>query len=366
MIGRAVGAPIVLKPGWLVATFVLALVIAPPASTLPGLRGAGSLLIGLAVALLLNGSVLLHELAHAVVGRWRGLQIRQITLTLTGGHTELAGATRPGAAALVALAGPLANLAVAGLAWWGWQATGASSVAALLLLMLAWASAFVAGFNLLPGLPMDGGWILEAVVWRLTGRRAPGTRAAAWVGRVVAVGLLGWALVHPLVQGGGMSVAMVVWSALIGAMLWSGASEYLRHAAMADQVEALVVGALARPAVTVGPGATAAEVAAAADGAQAGTEVVLVDDAGAPTGWVDPAALAAVPADARATTPATAVVLPLPPGAAVDALLIGQAALQALADASRHSRVVAVRGPAGQVTGVVHFADITAALRGDG
>jgi Zn-dependent protease/CBS domain-containing protein len=365
VIGRAAGAPIVLNPGWLVATVVLALVIAPPASTMPGLRGVGSLLVGLAAALLLNGSVLLHELAHAVVARWRGLPVREIALTLTGGHTEMGRAPTPATAALVAVAGPLANLAVAGAAWWAWRVVDAPPVGSLVLLVLAWASAFVAAFNLLPGLPMDGGWVLEALVWRVTGRRTAGTRAAAWVGRAVAVALLLWAVAYPLATGGRASLATVVWSALIGAMLWSGASAFLRHADRTDLVDGLSVAALARPAVAVPVGSSVADVAAAAGrgGAAAAPVVVVVGPDGAPAGWVDPAALAAVPAGRRATTPAAAVVVPMPAAATVDAALEGRAALTALVEASRHSALLAVRDGAGRVVGVVHHADVAAVLR---
>lgn len=360
VIGRAAGAPVVLNPGWLVATVVLAFVVAPPASTLPGLDGVGSLLVGLVLALLLNGSVLLHELAHAVVARWRGLAVRQITLTLTGGHTEMVGASTPATSALVAIAGPLANVAVAGAAWLVWRAVDLPPVAGLLVVMLAWASAFVAAFNLLPGLPMDGGWVLEALVWRVTGRRATGTRAAAWIGRAVAVALLAWALVLPFVSGADLSLPAVVWSAIIGAMLWSGASAHLRQVATREAVDSLVLGALARPAVAVPAGASAADVAAAGAG---GAAVVLVASDGVPVGWVDPHALAAVPPEARPETPAEAVLVPLPAGAVVDAMLVGRPALTAVAEASRASRVLAVRGPDGVIVGLLRYEDVVAAVR---
>lgn len=365
VIGRAVGAPIVLNPGWLVATVVLGVVIAPSAGTLPGMRGAGSLLVGLAVALLLNSSVLLHELAHAVAARLRGLAVRQITLTLTGGHTEMSNATSPGTSALVAIAGPVANLALAAVAWWAWLASEPGQVVGHLLLVLAWASAFVAAFNLLPGLPMDGGWVLEALVWRVVGRRTAGTRAAAWVGRVVAVGLVVWAVAVPLLGRGGASLPLVVWSALIGAMLWSGASAHLRQAATADVVDALAVSDLARPVATAPDDATVADVADKA-GAGAGDRevpVLLVAPDGAPVGVVDPAALAAVPVPDRAGTAAVSVVVPLPPGAVVDGRLTGRDALAELARATRISRVLAVRDADGRVVGLVRYEDVAAALR---
>lgn len=361
LLGRVAGVPVHVRPSWIVVSLVLGMAIASPAAGLPGVTRGGSLVLGAVLALLLSASVLVHELAHALVARRRGLTVRGIALVLTGGRTEMSAAETPGTSALVAVAGPLANLAVAAAAWWAWT-LDLPLTARLVALMLALASATVAGFNLLPGMPMDGGWILEALVWRITGRRAAGTRAAAWVGRAVAVGLLVTAVVYPLLRGAS-DLTLVVWSAVIGATLWAGASEHLNAAARRQALDGLAPAALAHPAVGVAAGASAAEVHAAAAG---GLEVVLVAPDGTPVGYVDRRALAAVPGERRDATPAGAVVVPLPRGAVVDGALAGRSALDAVSAAFRFSRVLAVLGPDGAVVGLLRYEDVVDALSGRG
>ena len=283
VIGRVGTAPVMVDSGLLLLAALLAFVAGPIAShALPTLGVAAGYLVGLGFAVLLLGSVLLHELAHAWVARHRDVQVHQIVLTLVGGHTEMAQAGTAATSALIAVAGPLTNLAVAAVAWLAWQNVPGGGVPALLLVMVASSNALVTAFNLLPGLPMDGGWILEALVWQVTGRRWTGTIAAAWCGRVVAVGL----------------------------------------------------------------------------------PVVVLGDRGDVVGYVDRGAAAAVPAEARGTTPVGAVLVPLPAGAVIDGRMTGQDAVRAVQLAARMSPVLAVRGPDGVVTGLLRYLDVARVLAG--
>lgn len=368
MIGHFGGAPIIVRPGWLLATVLLAVVSAPVArAVLPGVSDAGAYVVGFGFGALLLGSVLVHELAHAWAARRRGVPVRQIVLTLVGGHTEMADSGSPTTSALVAVAGPLANVGLAAVGWAGVQLTqpdaGSGPGRAALhaaFAVLAYSNAFVAAFNLLPGLPMDGGWILEALVWRVTGRRNTGTRAAALIGRAVAVALLVVAVGVPLARSTEPDLTAVVWSAVIGVTLWTSAGAFLRVAAWREAVEGIDLTALARPAV-VSSATTLAELPAGTVGS--GPAVVVVAADGAVRGYVDGAALAAVPPDRLAMTPVDAVLVPLPAGASVDGTLTGPPALAAVGEGARHASVLVVRGADGGVVGLLRYADLVEALR---
>lgn len=365
VVGRAAGVPIVLGPGWLFASLLLVAVFGPTATAaIPGIDRLGGFLVAAGWAVLLYGSILLHELAHAFAGRARGVPVRQVNLTLIGGHTEMDDAGSPGTSALVAAAGPLANLVVAGVT--GGLATLVPpwGAAAWLLVSLAGANVVVTVFNLLPGLPMDGGWILEALVWRLTGRRAAGTVAAAWIGRVVGVGLVAAVVVVPLARGDRPHVLQVAWAAFVGAMLWTSAGAFLRRVEGLRALAGLEVTRLARPAVVVPARATLADALAAVPDDDPAPAVIVVDAEGRLLGYLDAAAAAAVPVATRAATPLGAVLVPLPSDAVVDAGLVGAEAAHAIARVSRLSPVMAVRGADGRLAGLLRHADVVTALRG--
>ena len=358
VIGRVGTAPVMVDSGLLLLAALLAFVAGPIAShALPTLGVAGGYLVGLGFAVLLLGSILLHELAHAWVARRRGVQVRQIVLTLVGGHTEMAQAGTAATSALIAVAGPLTNLAVAAVAWLAWQNVPGGGVPALLLVMVASSNALVTALNLLPGLPMDGGWILEALVWRVTGRRWTGTIAAAWCGRVVAVGLPVVAIGVPMASGASPSLFSVIWAAAVGAMFWTSAGASIAGAGVRRRVEVFSIRSVARPAVAAPVRAVLADLPA--DG-----EVVVLGDRGDVVGYVDRVATAAVPAEARGTTPVGAVLVPLPAGSVIDGRLTGQDAVRAVQLAARMSPVLAVLGPDGVVTGLLRYLDVARVLAG--
>lgn len=387
VVGRAVGAPVVVSPGWAVAAVVLTVLLAPNvAGYVPGSDVLPFALAAVVVVLLL-GSVLIHELAHAVVARRRGVAVQEIAVTLLGGHTRMGGAaSSPATSAVIAVAGPVANIGLAALAWVAATSVPAG-VGSFLLESLALANGVVGVFNLVPGLPLDGGRILEALVWRLSGRRETGTVVAGWVGRAVAVAVVAWALVPPLLAGQSPDLTRIIWGALVGAFLWSAATQAVRAGRVGRSLAGLNLRDLMSPAVAVPAtssvaalqGLTAASTPGGAPPAlgpgRAGDpslvghppagelEVVLVAADGAPVGYVDRAAARAVPGALQATTPLDAVSVPLPPGAVVAADLTGTAALQAAAEATRRAAVLVAVGPDGDVVGLLHSRDLVAAVR---
>ncbi|MDO8151426.1 site-2 protease family protein [Isoptericola sp. b408] len=362
-IGRVAGAPVLVTRSWFVAAVVLTLLFAPTVRAFaPAMGTVGVLVVAFAFVLLLFASVFCHEVAHALVARARGHRVDELALTLWGGHTAYSGAVRrPRDSALIAVVGPLTNLALAAAFWFLFTAQSSSSIPALLLYAGAFSNAFVGAFNLLPGLPLDGGQVLESAVWALTGSRTTGTVAAGWVGRAVGLAVVLGALVWPLVGGRSPDLFTVMWAALIGAFLWSGASEAMRAGRRRDAVSRIDVRTLMTTAVVVPAGSPVAEAGRAARG-HGEVAVVVVDDRGEPTGWVDPQAAAAVPADQAAAVPVESALVPFPAGAAVALEQSGPELLEHLARVSGGARVVPVTD-GGRVVAVLDVARVAAAVR---
>ena len=184
----------------------------------PGLPLAERAAMGLVTGVAFFACLLLHELAHAIVARRFGIQVRGITLFLFGGVAEIHGEVpTPQREFAVALVGPATSLALGGIlglaAAWATdrELAGAEGV----LYTLAIVNVGVALFNLVPGLPLDGGRLLRAGLWRITGDFARATRVAAGAGRVLAAVILVVGVVL-LVTGD----AFGAWYGAMAAFLW--------------------------------------------------------------------------------------------------------------------------------------------------
>ena len=165
VVGRVAGAPVVLQPSALVMVGLLTVLFLPTVRALSPSLGSRALVGSFVVVVLLMVSVFLHELAHALVARARGMQVRELALTLWGGHKAFTDTSAtPFSSALIAAVGPATNLTLALLAWWGYLAQDGVGFVALLLYVTAYANTAVGVFNLLPGLPLDGGQVVEALV----------------------------------------------------------------------------------------------------------------------------------------------------------------------------------------------------------
>lgn len=358
VVGRVAGTRVVLRPGVAVVVGIVLVLLGPTIQRSRPDLGALAFVVAGGFAVVLLASVLLHELAHAAMARRFGLDVHEISMTLVGGHTELGRTTTPGSTALIAVVGPLTNAAIAASAWGVLTLVPAGGVPALLALVTASANGFVALINLLPGLPLDGGRLLEAAVWRLTGRRRTGTHVAARAGQVIAVLAVVLALAVPYLSGRRPDLVTVAWAALLGALLWTGSGAFLRSAAHERAVETLVLWRLARPAPTLSVGATIADLDAVGS-----PTAVLVDDDGAAIGYVEPVAAAEVPAEHRGATLVGSVAVRLPPGASVDGALTGAAAVRAVVEGARVSPVMVIRGPGGTVYGLLRYLDVVNALQ---
>lgn len=193
---RLRGVPVLLAPSWWIGSALITVLYAPIVERLlPQVTWTQGLLLALTFAVLLGVSVLLHELGHCVVALRMDIPVRKLRLFLLGGITETSRTPRrPREEGLVALAGPVVSIVLAGLFWIAFVFAPVPGAVWLLLLECAIANLAVAVFNLLPGLPLDGGRILRAGVWAGTGRRSVGTTIAVAGAGLVSTALAAWAL----------------------------------------------------------------------------------------------------------------------------------------------------------------------------
>ncbi len=192
-----------------------------------GLTSAGALGYAILGSALFFGAVFLHEGAHAVAARAYGIEVHGITLVLFGGFTAArADAKGPGPSFVISAVGPATSLLLGGLFWGLSAATeGSASPLSGLFGYVGWVNLFMAAFNVLPGLPLDGGRMLQAVVWRVTRRRESGTRVAAWVGMALGGLLIAFA-VFEVARGEGYQA---VWLGIIGVFIFQGAQASDRY-----------------------------------------------------------------------------------------------------------------------------------------
>jgi Zn-dependent protease/CBS domain-containing protein len=206
------------------------------------------------------GSLLAHELAHSLVARRNGLGVEGITLWLLGGVSRLQGEVPdPGAEVRVAGVGPLVSAVLGGAFWllaWLLHGLGVRGVVVAALAWLGGINIVLAVFNVIPAAPLDGGRLLRAVLWRVTGNRL---RAAVWAARSGQV--FGWALV---VVGAFLVLARRdyswLWFILLGWFLIGAATAESQQAMLQSRLRTVAVGQIMTPdPVTVPASATVAQ-----------------------------------------------------------------------------------------------------------
>ncbi len=197
-----------------------------------------------------------HEMSHAMVARARGLPIRKITLFLLGGVAQIEGeARRPSTEFLMAIAGPamsvafgLACLILALAAGWQWGQQPLVPITAVLV-WLGYINLMLAAFNLIPGFPMDGGRVLRAIIWWLTGSERKSTLIAARVGQAFGWLFIGFGIWQLFIGRGFGSL----WIALIGWFLLQASSSTLVASRAQTALSGLSAGQMmSRDCVTVG------------------------------------------------------------------------------------------------------------------
>jgi Zn-dependent protease/CBS domain-containing protein len=360
VIARFFGIPVYISPYWFVIAGVFILIYGNELAAT--LHGATRFIVAAAFVILLYVSVLIHELSHCVVARGYGLPVRRILLYPLGGFSEIEReAETPGREFGVAAAGPALSLVLAAAGYGLMRVVPPGTIEGTLVSQLRWANLVVGIFNLLPGLPLDGGRMLRAVIWKLTGRPATSTIAAAWAGRVIAVALFTIPFVTGRVNGSGGGLVTVVWLAVIAAFMWTGAGQAIKATRFRERIPALQARRLARKAVSVAATTPLAEAIRRAEENQA-RAVVVVDHEDKPIAIVNETAVMATPPQRRPWIEAGSLARTLEPDLVLSADLSGLALLDAIRRAPATEYLLVE--PSGQVYGVLATRDVDHAFAG--
>jgi len=307
-VARVAGVPVYIGRGWL----LLAAFVAWTGWSNNRDLGTGTAVVyaGILVVSILV-AVLGHEVAHAVSARLVGLRVHRIVADLWGGHTAFDGSgVTAGRNAIVSVSGPLANVAMAGI--------GAVLLVTLPSSVSSFAWPFVVlnlllgGFNMLPGLPLDGGHLVHSLVWGISGRRDLGLLVAGWCGRVVAGQVVVGFVVLPVAQGRA-DLFQVAVALVMAWILWSGATAAVRRAPLERLLERVRTEDVLDPVALVPVSTPVGEAL------RHGLRVVSLDENGRPTLVLPPASdRTPDPRSVPPATPLSSMVVRLPDDAVVD------------------------------------------------
>ncbi len=369
LMGRPFGVPVYVSPSWFLVAALITWVFGDQLDrVLPDL-GPVRYLVSLFFAVAFYASVLVHELAHTVAALRFKLPVRRIQLQFFGGVSEIEKESEtPGREFVLAFVGPLLSLLLSGAFYLGMKAVDPASVPGVLLAGLMISNLLVAAFNLLPGLPLDGGRMLRAVIWGITGKPMTGTVAAAWVGRGLAIAvLLGLPLLtHTGLLGnrtqeiGGMNTVMdALLAAILAAIIWTGAGNSLRMARLREHLPELRARTLTRRAIPVENATPLSEALRRANEAGA-RALVVVDGHGDPTAIVRESAIASVPEHRRPWVAVSTLAQDLTDGMKVSAELTGEELLDRLRATPATEYLVLETG--GAIYGVLSTLDVEKAF----
>ncbi|MBG0856578.1 site-2 protease family protein [Streptomyces spinoverrucosus] len=369
LMGRIFGVPVYVAPSWFLVAALITWVFGGQLERVLPELGAARYLVSLFFAVAFYASVLVHELAHTVAALRYKLPVRRIQLQFFGGVSEIEKeAETPGREFVLAFVGPLLSLVLAGLFYLAMQPVEPGTVPGVLLAGLMISNLIVAAFNLLPGLPLDGGRMLRAVVWKITGKPMSGTVAAAWVGRALAVSVLiglplltqSGALGRDAVDNVGMDTVMdALLAAILAAIIWTGAGNSLRVARLREHLPELRARTLTRRAVPVPSDTPLSEALRRANAAGA-RALVVVDAEGTPVSLVREAAIVGVPEHRRPWVAVSGLAQELTDGMRVSVELAGEDLLEVLRATPATEYLVVEE--TGEIYGVLSAADVERAF----
>ncbi|WP_375546637.1 site-2 protease family protein [Streptomyces gossypii] len=367
LMGRPFGVPVYVAPSWFLVAALITWVFGGQLDRVLPELGNIRYLIALFFAVAFYASVLVHELAHTVAALRFDLPVRRIQLQFFGGVSEIEKESEtPGREFVLAFVGPLLSLVLAGVFYGGMQLVEPGTVPGVLLAGLMISNLIVAVFNLLPGLPLDGGRMLRAVVWKLSGRAMTGTVAAAWTGRALAIAVL---IGFPLAThaggftddgvGGMDTLTDALLAAILAAIIWTGAGNSLRMARLRERLPELRARTLTRRAVPVESETPLSEALRRANEAGA-RALVVVDGQGDPLSLVRESAIVGVPEHRRPWVAVSTLAQDLKDGMRVPAELAGEELLDHLRAAPATEYLVVEES--GEIYGVLSTGDVEKAF----
>jgi Zn-dependent protease len=238
-VGNLFGIPFFVNPSWFLVLGLVALTYGDDlAQTFPNLLPGVPLVLGLLTGLLVFASVLAHELGHSWVAIKQGINVRSITLFLFGGMASLEKEpSTPGNAFWVSIAGPAVSFLLFGLLTVFHGVVALPAPLAAIVLVLSLVNLSLGLFNLIPGLPLDGGNILKAIVWKITGNPYQGVKIASWVGQAFGFVAIASGLIPLLLYGNFDNL----WNVLIGWFLLQNAGRAAQFARVESQLTGLIV-----------------------------------------------------------------------------------------------------------------------------
>ncbi|MCW2503032.1 MAG: peptidase [Actinomycetia bacterium] len=359
-IGVVAGVPVYVSATWLVIAVFIVIGYQPiVAARLPSISSTAAYVTAFGFVIVLFVSVLLHELGHALVALRLGIRVRAMTLWMLGGYTEMEREpSSPRDEFAVAAAGPAVSLLVGALSAVGVLALPDGTIARELVFQSAVSNLSVAVFNLLPGLPLDGGSLVRAAIWRIAGNRDTGTVAGGWAGRVVAVLVIAAGVFPALFGARGLGGTSLLLTLAVGIFLWFGASQAIQLGTMSARLPSLRPRELVRPSLNVPADLPLAEALRRARDAGA-RGLVVVDSAGSASAVVTEHAVAATPEERRPWIPVGSVARTLEPGMIIPADLTGEGLLQAMRACPATEYVVS---EADHVVGVLVAGDVAQTL----
>ncbi len=224
---KMLGFEVRVDASWLLIAFLIAwsLAVGVFPNELPGLLAGTYWWMGISGALGLFGSIVIHEFSHSIVARHYGVPMKGITLFIFGGVAEMEEEPpNPKTEFLMAIAGPLASVAIGGV-FYAIGAAARTSWPIEFLAVVGYLSStnwLLAGFNMIPAFPLDGGRVFRAALWQRSGNLVRATRTAAFAGS--SFGTL-------LIVGG---VLQLLWGNFVGAVWWFLLGMFLRMVSAAS------------------------------------------------------------------------------------------------------------------------------------
>ncbi len=310
-IGKIAGIDIEVHVSWIIILVLLTVSLATGwfPQLYAGWSTATYWLIALLSSLLLFVSVLLHELAHSLVARRRGVPVKSITLFIFGGVSNIEREpASPGIEFQLAFVGPLTSLAI-GVVCYLIQLPLRSTNSPLegILFYLAVTNVLLGLFNLVPGFPLDGGRVLHSIVWRLTGNARQATRVASMTGQVIAYLfiLLGiWIFFAGDILDG-------IWFGFIGWFLLSAAQSANAQGMLTSVLRGVTVGEVMNPKPPTVPGDISLQQLVDAYFLPAGLRYALVTQGEKLVGLITLGDILHIPRDQWEQVPVSAAMIPL-------------------------------------------------------